>query len=71
MRFEPTIGDDGKVYAYLTTDELAFNKDHAYDPLLTFPVHTYDKLNSVRGERARGEDLHRLEEGHRQIPGGG
>ncbi len=61
MRFEPTIGDDGKVYAYLTTDELAFNKGHEYDPLLTFPVHTYDKLNSVRNKDQPNEWLYVFE----------
>ena len=61
MRFVPTIGDDGKVYAYLTTDELEFNKNHVYDPLLTFPVHTYDKLNSVRNKDQPNEWLYVFE----------
>ena len=61
MHFEPKIGYDGKVYAYLTTDELEFNKNKEYDQLLTFPVHTYDKLNSVKNTNQPSEWMYVFE----------
>ena len=56
MNFVPIIGEeDQKVYALLTTDELDFNKDKRYTPLLTFPVYTYDKLSTAKDQNKPSE----------------
>ena len=48
MQFVPVVGPDHNATAYLETDELEINKDHTLDEFLTFYVHTYNKLSSIK-----------------------